>query len=55
MDDGAATMELAALLKAFRVRAGLSQQELADRALVSVQAVSALERSYRIECPKEAE
>lgn len=47
MDDGAATMELAALLKTFRVRAGLSQQELADRALVSVQAVSALERSYR--------
>ena len=40
-------MELATLLKGLRVRAGFSQQELADRALVSVQAVSALERGYR--------
>lgn len=41
------TLEFAALLKQFRVRAGLSQQMLADRALISVQAVSALERGYR--------
>lgn len=41
------TLEFAALLKQFRVKAGLSQQMLADRALISVQAVSALERGYR--------
>jgi predicted ATPase/DNA-binding XRE family transcriptional regulator len=41
------TVELAALLKTFRVQAGLSQQALADRALISVQAISALERGYR--------
>jgi transcriptional regulator with XRE-family HTH domain len=39
--------EFAPLLKNLRVEAGLSQQELADRALVSVQAISALERGYR--------
>src|SRR5579871_3292621 len=39
--------DLATLLKAYRVRAGLSQQMLAERALISVQAVSALERGYR--------
>ena len=43
----AGTAELAALLKKFRVKAGLSQQTLADRALISVQAISALERGYR--------
>lgn len=37
----------APLLKNLRVEAGLSQQALADRALVSVQAISALERGYR--------
>ena len=41
------TAELAELLKKFRVEAGLSQQTLADRALISVQAVSALERGFR--------
>ena len=41
------TGQLAALLKKFRTEAGLSQQALADRALISVQAVSALERGYR--------
>jgi predicted ATPase/transcriptional regulator with XRE-family HTH domain len=41
------TAELAALLKHFRVQAGLSQQTLADRALISMQAISALERGYR--------
>lgn len=41
------TADLATLLKAYRVRAGLSQQMLAERALISVQAVSALERGYR--------
>jgi predicted ATPase/DNA-binding XRE family transcriptional regulator len=45
--DAAATAELAAFLKKFRVQAGLSQQALAERALISVQAVSALERGYR--------
>jgi len=45
--DAARSAELAALLKKFRVQAGLSQQTLADRALISVQAVSALERGYR--------
>ena len=46
--EGAApTSDLATLLKGFRVRAGLSQQMLADRAQISVQAVSALERGYR--------
>ncbi|MGA8535310.1 MAG: helix-turn-helix domain-containing protein [Candidatus Tumulicola sp.] len=39
--------DLSALLKKFRAQAGLSQQKLADRALISVQAVSALERGYR--------
>jgi predicted ATPase/DNA-binding XRE family transcriptional regulator len=39
--------EFGALLKSFRTQAGLSQQMLADRALISVQAVSALERGYR--------
>ena len=29
------------------MQAGLSQQTLADRALISVQAISALERGYR--------
>lgn len=46
-DDATATVDFAALLKHFRMRAGLSQQTLAERALVSVQAVSALERGYR--------
>jgi predicted ATPase/transcriptional regulator with XRE-family HTH domain len=46
-DDDMENLEFAALLKRFRVKAGLSQQALADRALVSVQAVSALERGYR--------
>jgi len=45
--DAANTAELAALLKKFRLQAGLSQQALAERALISVQAVSALERGYR--------
>ncbi len=46
--EGAGSVaELAALLKSFRASAGLSQQALADRAAVSVQAVSALERGYR--------
>jgi predicted ATPase/DNA-binding XRE family transcriptional regulator len=46
-DEGSAALELATLLKNFRVAAGLSQQMLADKALISVQAVSALERGYR--------
>ncbi|MGB8152043.1 MAG: helix-turn-helix domain-containing protein, partial [Candidatus Cybelea sp.] len=46
-DERSAALELAALLKALRLQAGLSQQMLADKALVSVQAVSALERGYR--------
>lgn len=46
-DEGSAALELASLLKNYRVQAGLSQQMLADKALVSVQAVSALERGYR--------
>jgi predicted ATPase/DNA-binding XRE family transcriptional regulator len=45
--DAGSTAELAELLKKFRVEAGLSQQTLADRALISVQAVSALERGFR--------
>jgi predicted ATPase/transcriptional regulator with XRE-family HTH domain len=39
--------DLSSLLKRFRTQAGLSQQMLADRALISVQAVSALERGSR--------
>lgn len=39
--------ELPVLLRKFRVQAGLSQQVLADRALISAQAVSALERGFR--------
>jgi len=46
-DERSAALELASLLKKFRVAAGLSQQMLAEKALVSVQAVSALERGYR--------
>ena len=46
-DERSASLELASLLKTLRVQAGFSQQMLADRALVSVQAVSALERGYR--------
>ena len=45
--DAANAAELAAVLKKFRVQAGLSQQALAERAEISVQAVSALERGYR--------
>ncbi|MGA8575200.1 MAG: helix-turn-helix domain-containing protein [Candidatus Cybelea sp.] len=45
--DPAATAGLATLLRTLRIQAGLSQQMLADRALISVQAVSALERGYR--------
>lgn len=45
--DDVTASEFAALLKQLRMRAGLSQQILAERALVSVQAVSALERGYR--------
>lgn len=47
MGDAAADSELPALLRKFRVEAGLSQQVLADRALISAQAVSALERGFR--------
>ena len=47
ISDESAALELAALFGEFRQQAGLLQQELADRALVSVQAVSALERGYR--------
>ena len=39
--------DLASVLKRFRTQAGLSQQMLADRALISAQAVSALERGSR--------
>lgn len=39
--------DLGSLLKRFRMQAGLSQQMLADRALISPQAVSALERGSR--------
>jgi predicted ATPase/transcriptional regulator with XRE-family HTH domain len=46
-DDEVEGFEFTALLKHWRVRAGLSQQALAERALISVQAVSALERGYR--------
>ncbi|HYL27435.1 MAG TPA: helix-turn-helix domain-containing protein, partial [Candidatus Nitrosotalea sp.] len=46
-DDAVESTDLATLLKAYRAKAGLSQQMLADRALISVQAVSALERGYR--------
>jgi len=45
--DGSESADLATLLKTLRAKAGLSQQMLADRALISVQAVSALERGYR--------
>jgi predicted ATPase/DNA-binding XRE family transcriptional regulator len=40
-------VDLATLLRTLRIQAGLSQQMLADRALISVQAVSALERGHR--------
>jgi predicted ATPase/DNA-binding XRE family transcriptional regulator len=43
----ATSVELSSLLRRFRRQAGLSQQTLAERALVSVQAVSALERGSR--------
>lgn len=43
----ATSADLSSLLRRFRTEAGLSQQTLADRALVSVQAVSALERGSR--------
>ncbi|MBV8345601.1 MAG: helix-turn-helix domain-containing protein [Candidatus Eremiobacteraeota bacterium] len=39
--------DLASLLRRFRTQAGISQQVLADRALISAQAVSALERGSR--------
>lgn len=45
--DDRASADLATLLKGFRAAAGLSQQMLAERALISVQAISALERGYR--------
>jgi predicted ATPase/DNA-binding XRE family transcriptional regulator len=45
--DEPRTAALSVLLKKFRVQAGFSQEMLADRALISVQAISALERGYR--------
>jgi predicted ATPase/DNA-binding XRE family transcriptional regulator len=45
--SASAGADLSSLLKRFRTQAGLSQQMLADRALISVQAVSALERGSR--------
>ncbi len=45
--DAATGADLASLLKRFRMQAGLSQQMLADRALISPQAVSALECGSR--------
>jgi predicted ATPase/transcriptional regulator with XRE-family HTH domain len=45
--DAAAGPDLPSLLRRFRTQAGFSQQTLADRALISVQAVSALERGSR--------
>ncbi|MBV9718708.1 MAG: helix-turn-helix domain-containing protein [Candidatus Eremiobacteraeota bacterium] len=45
--DAATGADLASLLKKFRTQAGLSQQMLADRAQISAQAVSALERGSR--------
>jgi predicted ATPase/transcriptional regulator with XRE-family HTH domain len=45
--DAASSLDFPALLKRLRAEAGLSQQMLAGRALISVQAVSALERGYR--------
>ena len=45
--DAANVSELGTLLKKLRGEAGLSQQTLAERARISVQAVSALERGYR--------
>jgi predicted ATPase/DNA-binding XRE family transcriptional regulator len=47
LGDAAGTAELPALLRKFRLQAGISQQVLADRALVSAQAISALERGFR--------
>jgi predicted ATPase/DNA-binding XRE family transcriptional regulator len=47
VQGAAGAAELAALLKKFRIQAGLSQQTLAERADISVQAVSALERGFR--------
>jgi predicted ATPase/DNA-binding XRE family transcriptional regulator len=47
LEDAGGTAELPALLRKFRVQAGLSQQVLADRALISAQAISALERGFR--------
>ena len=43
----AATLTLGMLLKQFRVAAGLTQDELADRAHLSVRAISDLERGLR--------
>ena len=47
LQSAAESAQLPGLLKKFRMQAGLSQQALAERALISVQAVSALERGYR--------
>ncbi len=47
LGNAAGTAELPALLRKFRLQAGISQQVLADRALVSAQAISALERGFR--------
>ncbi len=45
--NAAAGAGLPSLLRRFRTQAGFSQQTLAERALISVQAVSALERGSR--------
>ncbi|MBV9333209.1 MAG: helix-turn-helix domain-containing protein [Candidatus Eremiobacteraeota bacterium] len=45
--NATAGSDLAGLLKRLRMQAGLSQQMLADRALISPQAISALERGSR--------
>jgi predicted ATPase/DNA-binding XRE family transcriptional regulator len=46
MDDSA-SLPFGVLLRRYRLAAGLSQEELAERARLSVQAVSALERGVR--------
>lgn len=45
--DAAPSLPFAALLRRYRLAAGLSQEELAERAHLSVQAIGALERGIR--------
>ena len=45
--EGASRLDFGALLRQFRLDAGMTQEQLAERAKLSVEGISALERGAR--------